>query len=154
MKIRGSQRAAFSLVEVALALGVASFALVAIFGLLPVGINTNQTSIQQTIATNLVTGIISDMRQVPPAAATGPGAMSPRYGINVSGIDGVSPFYVDGSGTPQTNLRLASYTVTVSLTAPATGQKTATYGSVVISWPPGAAVPSGSVTAFVALNRN
>ena len=37
---------AFSLVEVVLALGVAAFALTAILGMLPMGLKTQQTSIQ------------------------------------------------------------------------------------------------------------
>ena len=55
MKTRLS--AAFSLVEVTLALGVAAFCLIAVFGLLPVGVNSDQTSIQQTAAASLATSI-------------------------------------------------------------------------------------------------
>ena len=164
MKISRLHPAAFSLVEVALALGVASFALVAIFGLLPVGINTNNSSVAQSLAANLATEIISDMRQAPSAAAIAASGgtlqpMSPRFGINVAGGTAATIFYMDQSGTKQTSLLNASYNVTVSLQAPATGQKTATYGTVQISWPAAPAIvptppPLGSVICFVALDRN
>ena len=39
-----STAAAFSLVELTLALGVAAFCLVAVFGLVPVGVQTNRSA--------------------------------------------------------------------------------------------------------------
>ena len=39
---------AFSLVEVTLALGIAAFCLIAVFGLMPVGVQTNRNAISQT----------------------------------------------------------------------------------------------------------
>ena len=43
--------AAFSLVEVTLALGIAAICLVALFGLMPVGVQTNRSATSQTAAT-------------------------------------------------------------------------------------------------------
>jgi type II secretory pathway pseudopilin PulG len=54
--------AAFSLVEVTLALGVAAFCLVAVLGLLPTSLRTQQTSIQQTTANQIISTIFSDLR--------------------------------------------------------------------------------------------
>ena len=156
MKTPGSQRSAFSLVEVALALGVAAFALVAIFGLLPVGINTNTTSVQQTVATNLAAGIIADMREAPTAAALKASKIpsgSPRYGIDVTQSSS-SPLYLDISGAKKSTALQANYQVTWTLTAPTGAYRTATYGSIVVSWPAGITPPAGSVTSFVALDRN
>ena len=42
--------AAFSLVEIVLALGVAAFALIAVMGMLPVGVKIQQASVNQTKA--------------------------------------------------------------------------------------------------------
>ena len=50
MKGAAVNHCGFSLVEVTLALGVASVCLIAIFGLLPVGLRTNQDAIQQVAA--------------------------------------------------------------------------------------------------------
>src|SRR5437667_3290820 len=54
--------AGFSLVEVTLALGVAAFSLIALLGLLPAGIKTQQTSIQQTTANQIISQIFSFLR--------------------------------------------------------------------------------------------
>ena len=65
---------AFSLVEVTLALGIAAFCLLAIFGLLPVGIKSQQNAIGQTVAAGIATGIVqypgnivSRLREVSPS---------------------------------------------------------------------------------------
>ena len=48
MKLFGHRLRAFSLVEVTLALGVAAFCLIAVFGLMPVGVQTNRNATSQT----------------------------------------------------------------------------------------------------------
>ena len=53
---------AFSLVEVTLALGVAAFCLLLLLGLLPTGLKTQQSSIQQTTANAIISTIWSDLR--------------------------------------------------------------------------------------------
>lgn len=69
--------AAFSLVELTLALGVAAFCLIAAFGLMPVGIQTNRNATSQTAATNILSSVVSDLRASPAG-----GAPSARYKIN------------------------------------------------------------------------
>src|SRR5690349_23442097 len=54
--------AAFSLVEVTLALGIAAFCLIAVFGLIPVGVQTNRNATSQTAATNIMAAVIADLR--------------------------------------------------------------------------------------------
>ena len=54
--------AAFSLVEVTLALGVAAFALLAILGMMPTTLKTQQTSIQQTTSNAIITSVFADLR--------------------------------------------------------------------------------------------
>ena len=56
---------AFSLVEVTLALGVAAFCLLAVFGLIPVGLQTNRNSTSQTGATNIIADVVADLRGTP-----------------------------------------------------------------------------------------
>ena len=53
---------AFSLVEVTLALGIATCCILSIFGLLLVGINCHQTSTEQTSAVSLASAIVADLR--------------------------------------------------------------------------------------------
>src|SRR5206468_11588524 len=63
----------FSLVEVTLALGVAAICLILLLGLLPIGIKTQQSGAQQTIANQIMTVILSDLRadlRLPPGQAS------------------------------------------------------------------------------------
>src|SRR5437773_7816187 len=72
---------AFSLVEVTLALGVAAFCLIAVFGLVPVGVQTNRNATSQTTATNILSSVISDIRASPKASGS---ASTAKYGIRRS----------------------------------------------------------------------
>ena len=62
---RRAPAAAFSLVEIVLALGVISFALVAVIGLLPIGFQASRASIQETRATLVADAIFSTLRGQP-----------------------------------------------------------------------------------------
>src|SRR5207253_8479208 len=65
--------AAFSLVEIVIALGVAAFCLIAVMGMLPVGLKTQHASIQQTTANEIMAGILNDLRAdvvLPPGQAS------------------------------------------------------------------------------------
>jgi uncharacterized protein (TIGR02598 family) len=54
-------RSGFSLVEVTLALGIAAFCLIAVFGLMPVGVQTNRNAISVTAATNFFAAVVADI---------------------------------------------------------------------------------------------
>src|SRR5437762_13839187 len=72
MKHAVRQDAAFSLVEVVLALGVAAFALIAVMGMLPVGVKIQQASVQQTKANAVMSQAIDFLRadvRLPPGQA-------------------------------------------------------------------------------------
>ena len=60
---------AFSLVELTLALGVAAFCLIAVFGLIPVGIQTNRNATSQTGAIDIMAAVVSDLRNTPRCTA-------------------------------------------------------------------------------------
>jgi type II secretory pathway pseudopilin PulG len=53
---------AFSLVEVTLAIGIAAFCLLAVFGLMPIGVQTNRNTNSQAAAANIMAAVIADMR--------------------------------------------------------------------------------------------
>jgi type II secretory pathway pseudopilin PulG len=86
--IRYRHPAAFSLVEVTLALGVMAFCLVALLGLLPVGMNSNRAALEQTAAASVANAVAVDLRQTP-LAVTGSAnpslshRKSPRFQIPV-----------------------------------------------------------------------
>jgi uncharacterized protein (TIGR02598 family) len=65
MKLSCRSIAAFSLVELTLALGIAAFCLIAVFGLVPVGVQTNRNATSQTTATNILSSVVSDIRASP-----------------------------------------------------------------------------------------
>jgi len=72
-----SATAAFSLVELTLALGVAAFCLIAVFGLVPVGVQTTRNATSETAATSILSSVVSDIRASPPGQSN-PSAL---YGI-------------------------------------------------------------------------
>jgi len=131
------------LVEVALALAITTFCLVAVFGLLPVGLNSNQASIEQTAAANIARSIIADLRSTP---ASTTGTSSSLYGISIpavgtAGTMTASPakilfFYSDGSSstTAITSGLATRYRVDIGFAPPASGKST-TAVRLVISWP-------------------
>jgi len=59
----GLQKGGFSLIEVVLALGVVSFAFVALFGLLPVGLNAFNNSIDSTVESQIAESVMTQLRQ-------------------------------------------------------------------------------------------
>src|SRR5262245_56248606 len=59
---RGDQIAGFTLIEVTLALGIAAICLIPLMGLLPTSFKTQQSSIQQTTATQIISQISSFLR--------------------------------------------------------------------------------------------
>jgi type II secretory pathway pseudopilin PulG len=65
--------AAFSLVELTLAIGIAAFALIATFAMLPAGLKVQQTSVHETVANKILSEIIGDMRAAVRAPGNGNG---------------------------------------------------------------------------------
>jgi len=62
-KIRPSRRYAFSLVEVTLAIGILSFGLLSVIGLMPVGLNTFRQSINTSVGTQISQRLMNEKRQ-------------------------------------------------------------------------------------------
>src|ERR1043166_467046 len=143
-----SRGTGFSLVEVVLALGVAAFCLVAIVGLMPVGVQTNRHASSQTAATNIMAVIVADLRTTPAAATT-----SPQFAITF-GTD--KTLFFDASGQASTSLGPDSrYRLSITWNSAPAGLS---YGVVRVTWPasvdPSTATPSGIVKTFAAFDRN
>ena len=135
----------FSLVEVTLALGIAAFCLITVFALVPVAVLTNRNARSQTAATNIMAGVVADLRATPKANAT-----STQFGITF-GTN--ATLYFDGSGRFTTSLGTNSrYQLNVTWS----GSSGLRYADVNVTWP-AAATPAnatGSKEMFVAFDRN
>jgi uncharacterized protein (TIGR02598 family) len=123
----------FSLVELVIALGVTSFCLLSIMGLLVVGLQGTQSTGQQTAAVGIGSAIVADLK------VTTPGGDSPQFAIHVPAVGNTEPstttLYFDGGGTSSTSRgSTALFAVSITMTPPASG-KTATIADVTINWP-------------------
>src|SRR5213596_2978363 len=132
----------FSLVAVTLALGVLAFCLIAVFGLMPVGMQTNRNATSQTAATNIIGGIVADLRATPAAATT-----SPQFAIT---FGTGKTLYFDVSGQASTSLSTDSrYRLSITWNSAPTGLH---YAALKVTWPaaadPAVTTPSGSVETF------
>ncbi len=167
---------AFSLVEVTLALGVAAFCLLAIFGLLPVGLQSNQTSVEQTAAAGIARTILSDLRSTTPLTT----GTSPRFSFKIPAAGGTASgntpqmvYFTEDGNTIGTGIvgnaatvsgTTTRYLASVGFTPPTpASNRTTTAVRVLITWPALAngsnttAWPtkfSGSYEIVTALDRN
>ena len=139
---------AFSLVELTLALGIAAFCLIAVFGLMPVGVQTNRNATSQTAATNILAAVVADLRATPRGITT-----SSQFGIQFGQS---KDLYFDDTGGFVPNAFDANsryhVNITWNLSAP-TGLK---YADFKVTWPAVAtqANASGSMDIFAAFDRN
>jgi hypothetical protein len=165
---------AFSLTELTLALGVAAFCLLAVFSLLPIGVQTNRNATSQTVATNIAALAVADLRAATtgspmlqitmPTDPTSPPQFVPPNVVPCSGgqTSATSQIrYFDSSGQSSSSINSTSlYRLIVTFVKNTTATPTtgATYVNVKVTWPaaidPCAITPSGSVEMFAALNRN
>jgi len=139
----------FSLVELTLALGIAAFCLIAVFRLMPVGLQTNRNATSQTAATNIMAAVVSDLRATPKANPTS-AQFAITFGTNAT-------LYFDGSGQFTTLLGANSrYQLNVTWY----GSAGLRYADLKVTWPPTVVqtsptpVPSGSAEMFIAFDRN
>lgn len=122
----------FSLVEVVIAIGITSFCLIAIFGLLPVGINATNNSVRQTAASGLGTSILEDL--VTLAASTN--SIASRYGLTfpTNGPAQTNELFLSEDGEI-TSLALANYRATLVLSPDTTSSAHPVFCRVMITWP-------------------
>jgi len=165
--------AAFSLVEVTLALGVAAFALLAILGMLPVSLKTQQASIQQTTANQIISQIFSDLRadvRLPPGQASKacPDPPDPNQPCQWDQLHG----HWRNVATPDTLYftNEAKQTGTINGSPPQDAvfrakityrfppTETTSLADITVSWPAQVdpdqgGTPTGSATSLIAVNR-
>ncbi|PYK28654.1 MAG: hypothetical protein DME59_02165 [Verrucomicrobia bacterium] len=173
MKRPPPETAAFSLVEVALALGVAAFALLAIMGMLQTTLKTQQASIQQTTANTIISQIFSDLRadvRLPPGQASKacPDPPDPNQPCQWDQLHG----HWRNVATPDTLYftNEAKQTGTINGSPPADAvfrakityrfppTETTSLADITVSWPAQVdpdqgGTPTGSATSLIAVNR-
>ncbi len=156
MMLRFSNTGAFSLAEVTVALSVAAFTLVAIFGLLPVGLDSARAAIGQTAANGIISAVISDLRATQPDANS-----SDQFGIAIP-TDPAAAFrtgtilYFNAEGKAATNPQSDSrYRLEIKFLLADHTQAPA-HALLQMTWP-AAAKPEdaqGTVKVFCAINRH
>src|SRR5437879_2380836 len=161
---------AFSLVELTLALGIAAFCLIAVFGLMPIGVQTNRNATSQTAATNIVAAVVADIRATSRVTASATPSRLYSIAIPAAGSSNMTPqlLYIDGAGRSAASIAPVSPTpfqprYVLSVTFPQVNPTPTppalppTYADVKVIWPavsPTPASPSGSVEMFAAFQRN
>jgi len=159
----------FSLAESTLALGVAAFCLIAVLGMLPAGLKTQQASVQQTTANEIMSAILADLRadvRLPPGQASK--EHSQGLGLNGHWAAVARPdtlFFTNeakqtGSvtqGPAPPAPADAAFRAKITYYAPPTPGYTTSLADIAVSWPaqvdPTTGVPAGSVETFIAVNR-
>jgi len=138
---------AFSLVEVTLALGIISFGLIAIMGLIPKGLGIVRESADEAAALNILSAVSSDLQCV--GANT---TNSTIYQIPVGSANS-GKGYFDGDGKWLGNNSDDAVYV-LSWTIQARSLQSPPAASLSIGWPAKAAQPLGSVDCVLVLPRN
>jgi len=167
MKRHVHRTAGFSLVEVTLALGVAAFCLIAVLGLLPTSLRTQQASIEQTVANGVMTEILGDLRadvRLPPGQASKEGISG--FGLHGHWAQVYAPdtLFFTNEGKWTGALNASSAPADPALRAKVTylfpPNASTSVAKIIVSWPPqvdptapGVPVPAGFVETFIAVNR-
>jgi uncharacterized protein (TIGR02598 family) len=163
-------RSAFSLVEVVLALGVISFAIVAILGVFPVGLNTSHSAQDETRAPQIAQMILAslssqalkrDAAGQPVLDGTGETQLNDAAKVQITPIVSVdlstsaSPttpnLYADNNGQLTTIATNATYAVTIMTDSAPAGFDVgfANKVSVVIAWPVNAAATNQTKRDYI-----
>jgi uncharacterized protein (TIGR02598 family) len=130
----------FSLTELVVSLGIASFCLLTIVGTFPLGLQNVQQSNRQDEMVNLESKVIQDIASTPQSASP---YNSPLFGFCVPppggtpNIDAPQSVYIDACGAPTSGPQdsNAIYRVSVGFAPPAAGMKFATTVRVMITFP-------------------
>jgi uncharacterized protein (TIGR02598 family) len=158
MRMRANGQA-FSLVEVTLALGVAAISMLVIFSLLPIGLQTNQRSVEQTASTDILSAVAADLRATPVTNPRGNATTSSQFGINIpaAGNTDTRTLFFNGAGQFASSEQADSrYRLTIKFVPSGGGTKTASFADLQVSWPAAAAITNaqGHVEMFAAFDRN
>lgn len=156
--------AAFSLLEVTIALGLGAFCLLAILGLLQTGLTSEKATLGQTAASNILSTVFSDIISTPANLST-----SRIFHIPLDTPSSTSPrtIYFSEAAKPTGAIGAAptadsQYRVSIGITPAPSTAKAATTARILVTWPAAAdplpnqwpAKASGAVEVVTALDRN
>jgi len=135
----------FSLVEVVLALGIASFCLIGLLALLPAGLSSNKDAIQKTIASGFAAEVAADLRNTPLSVGTSGTSQRFQFSIPIAGgpntmTENPSTIYLTETGSagqigaaPTADSR---YRISVGFAPPnSSSQHDATLVRILVTWP-------------------
>jgi len=144
LKESSLRAAAFSLIEVTLALGIAAFCLITVFALLPVALKTQQAAIQQTTANTIASQIVADLSA---ALRLPPGLQSKQFNLHGHWARELHPdiiyFTKDGTYVHPGSTESQVFMAAVTYLEPPT--ETTSLADITVGWPaPGIPIDSGS----------
>ncbi len=140
----------FSLIEVVLALGVLSFAILSIMALLPMGLQTNRDSYEESVGTNLIGAMVADWQslRVGGTNRTSPVFKLPKLEPLMQQTNALG---IDESGEI-TSLASARYKVAYRIIPPTVADSFSPYFiSFVVSWPAQSTNAASSVESIAAI---
>ncbi len=132
--------------EVCIALGIAVFCLVVLLGIIPVGLASRKEAIQNTVATGIVSEVVSDLR----ASRGSPSSRRfqlplPSPGGQTNLVANPYTFYLAGNGSRTGNIGVGPtssgpnpslYRVTVGFAPPpSSAPSSSTLVRILVSWP-------------------
>ncbi|MEI6376208.1 MAG: prepilin-type N-terminal cleavage/methylation domain-containing protein [bacterium] len=143
----------FTMVEVALALGIVGICIATMQGLIPAGIRVARDSTEQTACTTMMAAVATDLRY----SASG-SSSSPRFGIAFpdSGSSSATNIYLMEDGSQTLDAKNARFGVSVGLSnAPSSTVSSLTSAKIKVFWPSTASIgkEQGSVETLTAFNR-
>jgi hypothetical protein len=128
---RSLQHCAFSLIEVVLALGVATFAIVVIVALLPVGLQSSRDTVEESSALNILSSLVADRRATPFTSSSGIYQLSALTNL----VSTTNTFGIGDHNQAVANLNQASYRIVCVFTPPTAGTLNPYVGHFTASWP-------------------
>lgn len=157
----GRANAGFSLVEVTLALGIAAVALIGIFALLPVGLQTHRNAVEQTSSTDIMSAVVNDLRATPSSSPAGSATTSSHFAIaipaNPISAKTTSTLYFSPEGQASSTIAANSrYRLTITFLPNGTSPRAATIAHMKMTWPAvvDPANSQGEAAIITAFDRN
>jgi uncharacterized protein (TIGR02598 family) len=161
------ESAAFSLVEITLAMGVAAFCLLVVVGLLPVALQSQRMSVQQTRANEIISQIAADLRasvRYPPGLANQLNTQQKTLRGHWAQVTTPDWLYFTNqavqTGVVSTPTPPADAVFLARLIYRQPPTDTTSLADIVVIWPAAAVnpqtgngTPAGSVETFIAINR-
>jgi type II secretory pathway pseudopilin PulG len=149
MRTQPKTVAAFSLVEVTFALGIASFSIIPIFGLLPLGLRSVSDANEQAAASSAVTAIARCIRSATSANQTDfssdfgatKGAITYQLGAKVATVENAAFLQLGRDGLPSTKDSRMSARVEI---VPPVDANTPGVAQVTVAWPNSASWNAGT----------